>query len=388
MRGNVVLAGVLLAAAIPAQTNYFVSPPAYTSTQGTITTGTNMPYSKGVIQQIHDTIIPTSPIFISELSFRRGGWASSPNTAFAANLSLIMSVTATLAKNMSTTFAMNHGANPTTVISQTNVNFPASQGPTSPMGAPANFDFVIPFPTPFLMPPAKLGLCWELRIHSGTPNRVSLDGVATGGLSGFTFKYFGAGCTASGQTQPAKLMPDSGTSSGSSSGSSYWYKYERTMNLEGYASTYTGGTWVYTMHLVAAYLPQNQPFFWFIGADNQRWGGVPLPWDLTPMGAAGCTIYVPPHMMKAGMTDGSGNPLTFLPSSRLVFLEDPAFAGLSLFHQILAYDPGMPGLPLVATDALELVFPLDQPFARVSSSDDTALTGDVSGEPIITRISY
>ena len=101
----------------------------------------------------------------------------------------------------------------------------------------------------------------------------------------------------------------------------------------------------------AVNLPTSQPAALYLGFSNTLWfGGVPLPFDLTPLGAFGCSQLVSTEIALPFITSTAGHlQLT---------LNHPLnanFVGLKLYIQAVAIDPAAAGrLQIAMTDGGEL----------------------------------
>lgn len=126
---------------------------------------------------------------------------------FACDLQVTLSMSPNLPTQASSTFAANVGSNPVVVLPRTLVAFPPTNRPAlDPAGS---FELVIPYQTPFLVPPGGGILCVDVEVFgnqsaSGVDTNLSIyldahtqftDGRAE--QPGFRT---GAGCAAPGQT--------------------------------------------------------------------------------------------------------------------------------------------------------------------------------------------
>lgn len=97
-----------------------------------------------------------------------------------------------------------------------------------------------------------------------------------------------------------------------------------------------------TLPLIIANLPVSAPVVLWIGASNTIWNGVPLPLDLTPLGAAGCKLLVSGDLLV---------PVTNYNGTAYLDLLIPPFVPPStspLFHvQGMVVDPTANGLGAV-----------------------------------------
>jgi hypothetical protein len=80
----------------------------------------------------------------------------------------------------------------------------------------------------------------------------------------------------------------------------------------------------------------------FLGS-NSQWNGIPLPLDLTPAGAPGCTLLVSATGIQTVGTTAGGLGL-----ATLVIPGDPSLVGTRFYNQFAVLDP--------AANALQLAF--------------------------------
>jgi CubicO group peptidase (beta-lactamase class C family) len=87
-----------------------------------------------------------------------------------------------------------------------------------------------------------------------------------------------------------------------------------------------------------------------LGASDQWWGALPLPFSLTAFGAPGCRVYAP-HAITLGTatySDGSAVVTAGMP-------DDASLIGARLFTQFVNVDPTANALGLTFTNGLETV---------------------------------
>jgi hypothetical protein len=97
-------------------------------------------------------------------------------------------------------------------------------------------------------------------------------------------------------------------------------------------------------------VPAGMPAALVIGFDNTQWFGIPLPFDLAPLGWAGCTLYQDWQITKLTVTSGTG--LTGgVASIALPVPADPTFIGVPVHLQWgllnvnpFGFDLGLTGL--------------------------------------------
>ncbi|MBK8978627.1 MAG: hypothetical protein IPM29_22245 [Planctomycetes bacterium] len=88
------------------------------------------------------------------------------------------------------------------------------------------------------------------------------------------------------------------------------------------------------------------PAFLLLGLSSSQAGGVPLPLDLTSLGAPGCVLLTSIDDTIASSTDPLGSART-----ELLIPQDPTLAGVHVYAQWLVVDPGANQLGIALSDA-------------------------------------
>ena len=93
-------------------------------------------------------------------------------------------------------------------------------------------------------------------------------------------------------------------------------------------------------------MPWNTPAFMFMGTSNTSHGGVPLPFDLAPIGAPGCVLRAPgtflfgvPNVLGTGLWNFA---IPYLP-------------GQVFYNQAIIFDPAANSLGLTVSNVGEAV---------------------------------
>ena len=366
----VITAIVLLVGMVSAQNMYYVSPAAYKNKEGN--SNNNWPfyqrYQKFTYMQLHDDL-PKRPMRVTAFAFRRDQNAGSRYTipAWTATMDVKLSTAKTTSTTASSTYANNHGVDLMTVLTNTVVKFPASSG--RPM--PKKFVNKIAFPSkPFLFKNTFAGksICWELRIHSQTipSGKAPLHDVASARVP-CSRSYVGTGGTATGQTRAS-------------------YNHSNVALVGGGLALY--GSQYYTGI-------NETPFMW-VGISDKRWGPLPLPFDLTPLGGKGNSIYTDMLALKVGQgktdTKGyyywGGNAKDYF-----VVPADPNLVGVPYWMQMGSSDVKNTAFPFVFTRACKMVIngiPNPIPICRIyTSNDDKATSGSMGSQyGLITEFEY
>lgn len=99
------------------------------------------------------------------------------------------------------------------------------------------------------------------------------------------------------------------------------------------------------------------------GASNASFAGIPLPLDLGPFGATGCSLYTSILYTGGAVADPSGAALV-----PLGIPYDPIFHGVSVFFQWLMPDAQANPLGLITSDGLEAVLDIVEGPMSVGTS--------------------
>jgi hypothetical protein len=329
MRLTSLLPALALAAGAPAQLT--VIPSAAATTRPTLspfyfgnvfystTSATVAPASRSqVIVDCADIAIPAT--LWNSLSVRRPIGLGNGNSAFTANATIRMSISTSPWTAATNTFAANHGASPTTVLSG-QISLPAA---TNQATWPAPWQSPFPFSAPFPYVGA-----------AGSSLVIDLQQDQTGLLVAGSLWYLEYTTpNVGGRYQNGGSAQSNCRFSGGSYNSGLGYT---TAGLAG-----NGGTWYVQYSGLQAGLVG-------IGAIGARgeggtWNGVPLPIDLGPMGAPGCRWSVSMEIvigLSTGTTTSARWPNMTLPN-------DPALRGASFYDHTLWIDPPANQLGLVA----------------------------------------
>lgn len=110
--------------------------------------------------------------------------------------------------------------------------------------------------------------------------------------------------------------------------------------------------------------PAGAPVFLFVGASNASWAGLPLPWDLGPLGATGCRLQVSIHSILGTVADTLGKARV-----PLGIPGDPALQGRSVFFQWLLADAAANPAGLTASGGLEALLDRIDPGSASTSTN-------------------
>ena len=118
--------------------------------------------------------------------------------------------------------------------------------------------------------------------------------------------------------------------------------------------------------------------------ERGRWMGLEIPFSLTPLGAAGCTLNTDPALIAAAAASTSGEARVTGQLPRL-----PVLVGVWFRFQALALDPGANalGMALSAGSKTQICGP--DPMARVVATSLLAVSGQLEpGVSPVTRFTF
>jgi PEP-CTERM motif len=142
-----------------------VVPNALANTEGDSNNGIPFNISGGRYQQVYAASqFPSSPIRITGMSFRPDGEYAVPFNTTLPDVQINLSTSTHLVDGLSTTFALNVGADDTVVRSG---GLPLSSAATGPFLGPKQFDISITFFTSFVYNPAAGNLLLDVRNFGG-----------------------------------------------------------------------------------------------------------------------------------------------------------------------------------------------------------------------------
>ena len=290
-------------------------------------------------QQIHDASSFT-PALAGPIVLMRGR-ANTPTSAGTADVELFLAPNLKPAGAIDIFFAMNESAAArVNVVMRKVVNLQAVGAGV--WGAP-----VLVFDVPYLAPPSQ-GLCWRIVIYSSSVPLYPVDSMD--GNTGTPISSY-PGCQHPFATQPA-----------------FHYSIARAPSFGFWFSI---GTSFVTTRALSAFL--------LVGASASLWGGtLPLPYDLTTLGAPGCQLVVDPALVAAGTT-------VPMASGRVQFLVapigDPTLVGQTLYTQVAFVDAAANALGVFTTGGLASRIPAARGVGYVSSATPTASYADAGRNP-------
>lgn len=355
------LAVVVSSGAAVGQAQAKVIPLSATTTEGSSSSAFPFAYSAGRTQQIWRGTALTSAVgILNGISYRRDGAIT---TAFAKNdftsVTIGIGLTTVTPQSMSTTFSSNLTSTLTTILNAAKYSLPANPAPTTP---PAPFNVNVGWTTAFIFDARKGNLILEWTIP-GTANKQNpyfvdsesfKPGNPTGTVVPFgTFGTFSAQENVTFSAVAATLKPGG------------------TLDVNGtsFSKSYTGRL--------------------ILGLSKTTYNSVPLPFDLTAIGAPGNSLYTSMDFLLPFPMSGSGSQWQARCTAPIP--NDNLLSGLTFYAQSYYADANANAAGLVASNALELTTPAANPQPetnQVGYHDSTQATGwfafgtNIQGGPV------
>ncbi len=334
------MATVFLTVTLGAQVT--VLPGSHSTQVGT--GSTHVPFGRPTamrVQMAYDPALFTGPVTINSLDFRaeEGAVANAKNVNFEVHMSSLgFGIT-----RLQSAFILNRGNDETTVLARASRKLPALTG-SSP-GAFVSFTL----DTPFSYDPQNGALVVEVIVHSQDPSGYPLDLVSV--CSSPQTHYGPPGC---GPFAGSPLKVDSMTSQ---------VIWGRKFVLQVSEAQSSALTWLM-----------------FGSKETGIWNGVTLPFDLTPIGAAGCFLSIDGIVILSQRANGVGTAdyNLFIPSI-------PQLVGGWLRFQAIALDRSANQLGVVTSQPAKVQVCGWEPVARVYSSGLTAVSGlrQIGNAPVL-----
>jgi hypothetical protein len=292
------------------------------------------------------------PAIITGIGVRR----STGRTVFKAatiNQEIWFGSTKATNATMTNDFAANkaNAVSGTIVVPQRMINLPAAG-----FGSPRDF-LMIPFQSPYPFNGPHV-----LVEFSNTDTTQRLTGWKTdyvGTISSGIRTYFGLPCAGAGVTSVSSAGGTGGYTLGSTI--NFWSGQARPKIAVSHA----------------------------IGLSPVSWGGIPLPFDFTPIGAPNCKLFIDPLMMTGFTRDANGQV------SRKVTIPNLATLGnLSFYSQWVNFDPTANPMGLSLTEATAITIGGPRitginSLRLVSKDNNTSTTGDLfNNEMPVLRLDY
>jgi hypothetical protein len=340
LRTAILLAALALPTALRAQ-NYQVFPSDHTTVEG-YSYESGFPFAFGVarcmaVYSVWDLQIPNGAM-ITKVGIRPDEAASA--TGHRIQLEILMGHTDKELSQLDRTFDNNFLATPVTVFRQQIVQLPNLTASTP---GPQTTPVLITLDTPFQYQ-AGYSLIVDYRVYANDNGNQSFTYPVD--LTNFYSdkQSFGTGCQTSTSTTPTL------TTSGA--------------QLGGYWSIYATDCLAYAPALV------------LVGRNNTNHMGVPLPFDMGPLGAPGCNIYVEFVMALPTAMNSSGRHTARFTIPKMIGLY-----GIPVFGQYLIGDPFANNLGVVSTNGVSATLGIASQMSYIyRRGDATATSGSVYQE--------
>lgn len=301
------------------------------------------------VYRCQDLGVPAQGLTIQAVALRRDGKRSSNYKDHEWLQSVFVSSDGVLRPSRigADSFAAAHGKDLSTVLQDQKIRWPVLPVPAQP---PAPFAVQLPFSQPFVLLPGR-DLCVEIR--SVTPSTqsenlywyVDFEDFDRSSAEG-SVRRLGAGCPFGFQLYGASPPLDGETP------------------LEVYSYTRLTG-------------PGPQFALLLNGAQDQSFGPVPLPLDLTAFGAPGCRLYLEPLWTNIAVVDTSdarGLARFDLPP----LPKNPRYAGVRIYQQALVVDLAANAFGMRFSNYLELTLGATaDPLPARTLYHSSSATGDV-----------
>lgn len=311
-----------------------VVPPSHAALEGT--TSTNVPFGRSTAmrcQLAYDgSLFPRAGV-IDAIALRLDGGTTAAGKS--VELELRASTMPLPLLSMQGGFAINVGADVQTVFARRLLSLP----PLGTAATPSPFHCAIPFDAAFAFDPARGPLLLDFAVHGQPPGAYPLD--ATYVCESPTEYYGPAGCGPQGGLPLAALAATRQVMWGQS---------------------------------VTLQVRDARPFTvagLFLGSIEQgQWGGVTLPFDLSPLGAAGCPLSIDVLTSVYGQTDVTGVlSFTFGLPAR------PSLVGNYVRFQGVAAEPSANALGIITSQGAKVRVCGWERVARVWASGASATDG-------------
>ncbi len=215
----------------------------------------------------------------------------------------------------------NHGSDKTLVMKKRVISWGVEPKPATP---PAPFKVTFPFDKFFAYKGNAFVIEWISDFTVSPPAQYSYNWVTDA-------QSYPTGWTAPQTSRPANIGTSCRPKGASSDPANYGY------------FPYPGSPfWFYSYWRINK---ANIPCVLFLGTDDKKWGLLNLPFDLSPLGAQGCKIYVNMVQAYVSKTDMNGRADFLLGAVP----PDPGLQGQVFYNQQFAFDPGFNSLGMAAT---------------------------------------
>jgi hypothetical protein len=329
------LAPLTLAASIAAQAP-IVYPPAFAEREGQGAEA-GFPFGIGVGRaQMHfqGALLPLAAnAQIRGIGFRQDADTATADASHRVLLEVFVGTTAKTGAQFGSNYANNYAATPQVAFARR--MFDLAARPASSI-APSPNTTIVPFDTPITFDPTT-NLIVDFVVHANSNLNAAFRYSADVALFDTTSTTYGVGCQSSRQTLPRLAANE----------------------------VALGGSWRASL----TQAPASTAAALSVGLGNTTWQGLPLPFDMAPIGAPGCTLLVDTTVMFTGFVGTSGS-LTF----SLTTPDNVALDGVTLFGQAAILDPFANTLGIVTSNGVRTRFGRNTPIQVLKHVGDPART--------------
>ena len=314
MRIQSLLVPILLGAAAVAQVPVSISPAGGATALGNANNSIPFSWSPCTYQQVHnaDSFSTAGPLAVNRMRMRMAsGFANTPGAT--VDLELFFAQCPTTAATATVPYTNN-------IVAASEVNVYTRKMTALPTVPDNSWAVPFPFDAPFVWP--NTNLSWRANIYGNSQN----NAIFTYPLDAFSgsagVATLGTGCRATNGTANTTHSTSGGALGGT--------------------LTFTGSSGI----------ASPDPAFLLLGVSSTMWGAIPLPFDLTSLGATGCNLYTDIVTFVSMVTTPTGTisyPVP-VPLNR-------SLTGQALLSEFLFMNSGANPLGAVTTNGRRTTFP-------------------------------
>ncbi len=311
------LAVLALAAAATAQTT-FVYPTAFANREGQ-SSNSYLPFGYGPSRsQIHylgNALPMPNQTAIRAVGFRQDGATAANEPAYRVQMEVRMGVTTRRLGTLTGTYATNYDGTPVMVFARRFFDLPARPASTT---QPSSSVIYVPLDAPFTFDSSN-NLLFDVTILAN--NNANQPFLCTTDLATHqtASSRYGTACQTSTNTTP-ELTAD-----------------EQALG-QGWNVTLVRGA------------PSSGAAL-MVGLGNTSWSGLPLPFDLAPLGAPGCTVHVDVLVSMSRFLSAGGGTSWSLPTPNDISLD-----GASLYGQVAMVDLFANNFGIITSNGVRTTF--------------------------------
>jgi len=290
------------------------------------------------LQIVYDQSAVPYALSANGIAFRHDDTTWDLSLPYSFELQVEVGTAAVLPAAISSSFATNLSGNLNQVVGFRRI---AIEPPSAPNTKPSEWRFQVPFDHPFVwLPLPGKGLLVQLTHRASSPGfgdayRVAADAMQDPAANPILSSLLGTSPTATTGTRLVGFGPVIGWMLLGTSGIAPLLAGDEPPRL---GSNYT---------LELAQAASFGTGALLVGASDRFWGAIALPFDLTALGALGCSILASGETQVPFLLDGAGR-------KKLVLDVPPlsALVGGPLFHQALILDPASNSLGIAVSAGL------------------------------------